>query len=208
MKRRVFLQAGLLGTVGFGNPLISTLINQRPTKDVRTWFRTFCDAFSARCNNSIPPPLQTLVNQSDAYLEAQGFERDRKGLFFTADRQHAFYPMLLRHARAGFTEMAVPVFSLQTDETWKRQAMLSGFQLEALCMATLKMTSETTPLAELLLPAGYQPAEGFTWNTRKGAVTIKTILKDGATQTDIYVYSGDQHVFSDKFCSKHTLKNS
>ncbi|MBL7783844.1 MAG: hypothetical protein JNM22_21590 [Saprospiraceae bacterium] len=208
MKRRVLLQAGLLGTVGFGNPVVSTLISPRPTKDVRIWFRTFCDAFSARCNNQIPPPLQTLVNQSEAYLEPQGFQRSRNGLFLTADGQHAFYPMLMRHARAGITEMAVPLFSLQTDGTWKRQAMLSGFQLEALCMATLKITSETTPLAELLLPAGPQPAEGFTWNTRKGAVTIKTILKDGLAQTDIYVYSGDQYVFSDSFCSKHTLKST
>lgn len=208
MKRRSFLQKGILGTVCLGNPIASTLMANNSAEDIRTWFRTVCDAFSARCRTQIPASLQQLADQSEAYLNNMGYDRDRKGIYFCADGQTGFFPMLLRKARSGMTELAVPVFIRQADNTWKQVLVLNGYQIEALCLASQKIVDEKTPIAELLVPAGIQPVDGFRWNTRSGSVTMMTVLKSGEVQTDMNVYSGNRIVFSERIFSKHTLTST
>ncbi len=209
MKRRFFLQSGTLAIASLGLP--AGAFSQTPSQGVHTWLRDIADAVSARRRPSLSgctTQLTDLIAQTDVFMAGRGYVRESNGAFFCADGNTCFYPLLLRHARAGMTDFLVPVFSRQADGTWKRLAVLTGFQLEGLARAATTLAQQQTPLHEFLLPAGATPAYGDTYDTLRGAVTMKTHLNNGSAQTDITIYSDRQIIFTELYRSQHTLCNT
>ena len=211
MKRRNFLQTGTLGIASLGLPTGVFSIMQQP--GVQNWLRQMADAVSAHRRSDISGYSQQLLNQigqTDAFLAGRGFERENRGAFFCADGNTCFYPLMLRRASANLTDLLVPVFNRQSDGTWKRLAVLTGYQLEALGRAATALAEQQTqtPLHELLLPAGAVPATGDTFSTLRGAITMKTQLQNGSAQTEITIYSGLQIVFTESYRSQHTLSST
>ena len=207
MKRRFFLQTSTLGIAGLGLPAGAfSLVKQH--EGVRAWFRLLVDTAAARHKSNLSghsAQLAELVVQTDAFLDARGFERENSGAFFCAGNNTCFYPLILRRASASLTDFLVPVFHRQPDGAWKRLAVLTGYQLEALGRAATALSEQTIPPHELLLPAGPSPADGSTYQTLRGAVTMKTQLQYGSAQTEITIYSGQQIIFTEKYRSRHTL---
>jgi hypothetical protein len=210
MKRRNFLQTGTFGIASFGLPTAAFSILQQQ-QGVHTWLRQLAEAASARRRSDLsgcPQQLIDLIGQTDVFLAGCGFERESRGTFFCAGGNTCFYPLLLRRASVNLTELLVPVFHRQTDGAWKRLAVLTGYQLEALGRAATALAEQHKSLQELLLPAGAIPATGDTFNTLRGAVTMKTQLKYGSAQTDITIYSGTEIIFTESYRSQHTLSSS
>lgn len=207
MKRRTFLQTSTLGLAGLGLPAgASSLMQQQ--EGIQAWFRQITDAVQARRKSNLsgcPPQLTNLILETDTFLAGRGFEREINGAFFCADGNTCFYPLLLRRATAGLSDFLVPVFNRQPDGAWKRLAVLTGYQLEALGRAASALAEQPIPPHELLLPAGPSPADGSTYQTLRGAVTTKTQLQYGSAQTEITIYSDQQIIFTENYRSRHTL---
>lgn len=208
MKRRKFLHTGALGLLGLGLPAETLLKSQ--TSGVRSWLCQLALDLGARWSFAAgqTPGLGEAIRQTDAFLAARGFERSRTGAFFCENNQTCFYPLALRRASAGLTEFLVPVFHRQTDGSWKRLAVLTSYQIEALYRASAHLSGHGASVAELLLPAGAKPASGSTFFTRGGSVYVETRLHNGAARTAIAVRTGESVVYEDNFEAEHTLRSS
>lgn len=196
-----------MSIAGLGLPAGAFSLLQ-PQEGVQAWMRRIVDAVSARRKSNLsgcPRQLADLILETDTFLAGRGFEREISGAFFCADGNTCFYPLLLRRATAGLNDFLVPVFNRQPDGAWKRLAVLNGYQLEALGRAASALAEQPIPPHELLLPAGPSPADGSTYQTLRGAVTMITHLKYGSAQTEITIYSDRQIIFTENYRSRHTL---
>lgn len=211
MKRRNFLQTGSLGLLSLGLPanVFSLASNRQPC--VQDWLRQLALAVTARRKSGAfgwPQDLKRQIEQTDAFMAGRGFFRESSGAFFCANGATCFYPLLLRRASVNLSELLVPVFNRQPDGSWKRLAVLTSYQLEALDRAAAALADQKTPIHELLLPAGAAPASGSMFSTLHGSVSMVTQLSNGLAQTEIVVREGQNVVFSESFRSQHTLSST
>ncbi len=212
MERRTFVQTGVAGALGFVfqpnvSPLLSPVRN-----DIHLWFNQFCKLIQARRYWS-PRVLTSddlhAKEALDAYFSQRFFQRESNSIYVHsgAKSSYFFYPVYLRHAQVGITDVLLPVFMRQQNQSWQRIGTFTGFQIEAMARAAVALHEQGLNVADLLLPVSVGKPDGaaFQYETRMGSVSISTLVQQKAS-TSIRVQQDDgKPVLEMSFQSQHCL---
>jgi hypothetical protein len=216
MKRRNFVRNAALGALGVSvQPSLAFAAGNTKThiwdwmQHLKELAQTKRRTQAQRSSESFLP----LVEDLNRYFEARGYAPVAgSGFFFAGMLENTcFFPLQLRNARAGATDLLVPMLALNAEGIWYHALTLTGYQLEALHYAAQKLASEALNIADYLLPSSLQVAntgKGPCFNTKTGTFGIETRLEGSQSKTRITVTAGNEIVLSDTFVSKHCLTSS
>ena len=153
-----------------------------------------------------PENFAQLTGVTDQYFAQRGYKGGNETIYFFGEREDwCFYPLFLHHRVFDHPPMVVPVFHYGEDG-WYLVIVLDGFEIEAICRASLALKDrDAAVLQDLLIPTGKAgPYVGSTaYKTREGMVAVKTVHRGGKAQTTCTIVGRDEKVFSETFDSKH-----
>ena len=110
----------------------------------------------------------------------------------------ALFPLYHPHNSMGILDTAIVCFGKNNEGEWTKLKPLSGYDLEALAVATegLLKNNANIDLGDYLLPSCFQNMDnGLCFRTLKGDVFIKTIVSKDASKTKIIVREGEKILF-------------
>jgi hypothetical protein len=216
MKRRTFVRNAAFGALGVGvQPSLAFAAGNTKTH-IWDWMQHLKDLAQTKRRTQSqrsPESFLALVEDLNRYFEARGYAPVAgSGFFFARALENTcFFPLQLRNARAGATDLLVPMLALNAEGKWYHALTLTGYQLEALHYAAQKLDSQALNIPDYLLPNSLQvsnPAKGPCFNTKMGTFGIETRLEGSQSKTRITVIAGNEIVLSDTFNSKHCLTSS
>lgn len=139
--------------------------------------------------------------------EKTGYEPSGNFCYSSSDNLLKMFPMHLHANGAGKIDDVLLCFGKNSNGEWKTLKPLSGFDLEAITVATreLKKGNSSVDLSQYLFPAPIQPFNPYGFETNKGSVSLKTQLCSNQTSTKIVVMEGSNIVFQKEVISQHSL---
>lgn len=138
-----------------------------------------------------------------------GYQPVGSDYYICLHRELALFPLHLRHESIGVLDEVILCFEKNKLGEWVKLKALSGFDLEALTVAatTLEKNNLTFNLCDYLLPHLSRKQESpFCFSTVKGEVSIKTVLSETNSITQVLVKKGSETLFQQQIKSKHTLR--
>ncbi|MBU6340727.1 MAG: hypothetical protein KGS48_04455 [Bacteroidetes bacterium] len=216
MKRRTFVRNATLGALGVGLQPSRVLAAGNARTYVWDWMHHLKDLAQtkrraqASCHSA---SFLLLVTKLNSYFEARGYAPvSGAGYFFAGIQENiCFFPLQLRHSRAGVTDLLVPMLVLNAEGEWSHALTLTGYQLEALHHAALKLGNQALPIADYLLPTSLKCADQTKvphFTTKMGFLEIETRIENNLTKTRISVFAGNKIILTDTFVSRHCLTSS
>lgn len=216
MKRRTFVRNAAVGALGISvQPSFAYGAGNTKTH-IWDWMQHLKDLAQTKRRTQAQhdsASFLALVENLNQYFSARGYAPVAgAGFFFTGTVENTcFFPLQLRNARAGATDLLVPMLALNAAGKWHHALTLTGYQLEALHHAAQKMDAQSLNIADYLLPVSGQVSNQHTspyFNTKMGTLCIETRLVGSQSKTKITVSAGNEIVLSDTFVSKHCLTSS
>lgn len=162
-------------------------------------------------------------NSSDAFLldqslldcykkalinwEKTGYEPSGNLYYNSKDGNLKMFPIHLHIDGAGKLDDVLLCFGKNANGEWKSLKSLSGFDLEAITVATkdLQLSNSNVDLSHYLFPAPAQQLDPYGFTTKRGSVYLKTTLATGQTSTKMIVKEGNNIVYQKEIISKHGL---
>jgi hypothetical protein len=216
MKRRTFVRNAAVGALGVSvQPSFAYGAGNTKTH-IWDWMQHLKDLGQTKRRTQAQhdsASFLALVENLNQYFSARGYAPVAgAGFFFTgAVENTCFFPVQLRNARAGATDLLVPMLALNAEGKWYHALTLTGYQLEALHHAAQKMDAQQFNLADYLLPFSMQVSNQHNspyFNTKMGALCIETRIEGNQSKTQVTVTANNEIVLSDTFISKHCLTSS
>lgn len=152
-----------------------------------------------------PAALQGQIEATNAFLASCGYLSEDASVYFSPNRTHCFYPLVLRRSEAGLLDMLVPVFRVGADGSWQKVTVLTSYQIEALARAAAALSETELPLADLLLPLRLAHDGKSGYESRHGRVRINNRMRKGRAHTTITVQNGRETAYEAAFASQHDL---
>ncbi len=216
MKRRTFVRNAAVGALGVSVQSSFAYGAENTKTHIWDWMQHLKDLAQTKRRTQAQRGSETflsLVEDLNRYFAARGYAPVAgAGFFFTGTFENTcFFPLQLRNARAGATDLLVPMLALNAEGQWYHALTLTGYQLEALHHAAQKLDAQLLNLADYLLPVSVQVSNQYNrphFITKMGTLCIETHIEGSQSKTQVTVKSGNETVFSDTFISKHCLTSS
>lgn len=162
---------------------------------------TFFDAFL------IDQPLYDCYKKSIVSLEKTGYAATGDFCYSSSDGLLKMFPMHLHTDHTGKIDDVLLCFGKDSKGEWKYLKSLSGFDLEAITVAMkdLKIHADEVNLSHYLFPAPIQEFNPYGFNTKKGSVSLQTLLAQEQTSTKIIIKEGSTVVYEKDIVSQHLL---
>ncbi len=211
MKRRTFVQSGVVSAFGLAlQPSVSPL-SILEEHNIHAWLRQFSTLTQSRRFSVLRIASSSDVQQMDVldtYFAKRFFHRENNSVQVISNTEisHLFYPVYLRRATAGLCDILLPVFTRRADQPWQHTGTFTGFQVEALVRAAARLKEQVNTLEGLLLPVYPATTDGafFSYKSQLGSVSISTTVKEKATTT-IRIYRENALLLEETYVSKHCL---
>nr|WP_294782263.1 hypothetical protein [uncultured Flavobacterium sp.] len=151
--------------------------------------------------------LQECYNNSIITWQKNGYEASSDTCYSSADGLLKMFPMHLHTEETGKVDDILMCFGKNSNGEWKSLRSLSGFDLEAIttAMNDLKIHSHEVNLSHYLFPAPTQQFNPYGFDTKRGSVSLQTILTPEQTATKIIIKEGNAIVYQKEVISKHLL---
>ncbi|SFC55623.1 hypothetical protein [Flavobacterium phragmitis] len=211
LKRRNFIKnVGFVGasTLFCGslvaqNTLENFSIPENQEKNILSKFSkvTFFDAFL------LDQSLADCYKKSIASWEKTGYTASGNFCYSSSDGLLKMFPMHLHTETTGKVDDVLLCFGKNSKGEWKSLRSLSGFDLEAItvAMSDLNIYSNDVNLSHYLFPAPSQQLNPYSFDTRKGSVSLQTVLNSEQTTTKIIIKEGNNIVYQKEVISQHSL---
>ncbi|SMO95010.1 hypothetical protein SAMN06265220_11152 [Flavobacterium nitrogenifigens] len=162
---------------------------------------TFFDAFL------LDQSLADCYKKSILNWEKTGYAASGNYCFSSSDGLLKMFPMHLQTETTGKVDNVLLCFGKDLNGDWKSLRSLSGFDLEAITVAMhdLNIYRNEVNLSHYLFPAPTQKLNPYGYDTRKGSVSLQTILAMEQTVTKIIINEGNSIVYQKEIISKHSL---
>lgn len=161
----------------------------------------FFDAFL------LDQPLQDSYKKSIANWEKTGYTATGNFCYSSSDGLLKMFPIHLHTHTTGKVDDVLLCFGKNSNREWKSLRSLSGFDLEAITIAMndLKIHSNEVNLSHYLFPAPVQQLNPYGFETKKGSVSLQTLLAPKKTSTKIIIKEGTTIVYQNEVISQHSL---
>lgn len=157
-----------------------------------------------------------LLNQTllDCYNKAvvkwskTGYESSGNFCYSSQDGLLKMFPMHLHVDSIGKLDNVLLCFGKNPNGEWKTLKPLSGFDLKAITVAMkeLQTQNSTVDLSHYLFPAPVQKqVDSYSFTTKKGSVSLKTIVSKEKTSTNIIVMEGTKIAYQKQMISLNSL---
>lgn len=155
----------------------------------------------------IDQPLYNCYKKSILNWEKTGYAATGNFCYSSSDRLLKMFPIHLHTDQNGKLDNVLLCFGKDTKGEWKVLRSLSGFDLEAITVAMndLKIHADEVNLSHYLFPAPIQEFNPYGFNTKKGSVSLQTLLAQEQTSTKIIVKEGSTIVYEKEIVSQHLL---
>jgi hypothetical protein len=211
LSRRLFLKdAGIISTMAIS---VNYAFSQK------TNHATKFELNSVAFLNKIPSKQYRLEQLNDSELMEQfqlslqkwkntGYETIVNSYYVCQNNRLVLFPLEMSHFSLGLLDTAVLCFGKDKNDKWQQLRSISGFELEALQIATESLLTKkpTVDLAAYLLPSPKNNQNShYLLHTEKGDVCIATKLSPTKTTTNIRIREHGEIIFQTEIVSQHLL---
>ena len=151
------------------------------------------------------PSLLDCYNNAIVNWEKTGYVSSGNYCYSSIDGHLKMFPMHLHTDSTGKIDDVLLCFGKNSNGEWKSLRSLSGFDIEALTVALkdLNIYSNEVNLFDYLFPAPLQQFNPYGFNTKKGSVSLQTLLAQEQTSTKIIIKEGSNIVYQKEVISQH-----
>ena len=151
------------------------------------------------------PSLLGCYNNAIVSWEKTGYVSSGNYCYSSLDGHLKMFPMHLHTDSIGKIDDVLLCFGKNSNGEWKSLRSLSGFDIEALTIALkdLKIYSNEVNLFDYLFPTPLQQFNPYGFNTKKGSVSLQTLLAQEQTSTKIIIKEGSNIVYQKEVISQH-----
>lgn len=211
LRRRNFIKN--VGFVGASTLLCSSLLaqntfnsfsdSQNEEKNILSNFSksTFSETFL------LDQSLFECYKKSIINWEKTGYVSSGNFCYSSQDGHLKMFPMHLHTDTTGKIDDVLLCFGKNAKDEWKSLKSLSGFDLEAITVAMneLQVNNRNVDLSQYLFPAPVQQLNPYSFETKKGSVSLQTLLSSEQTSTKIIIKEGNTIVYQKEVISQHSL---
>ena len=132
--------------------------------------------------------------------QSTGYQAFGSNFYVCQNENVALFPLYHPHNSMGILDRAILCFGKNDRGEWTKLKPLSGYDLEALAVATegLLKNNADIDLGDYLLPSCFQNMDnGLCFKTLKGNVFIKTTVSKEVSKTKIIVREGEKVLFEE-----------
>lgn len=151
------------------------------------------------------PSLLDCYNNAIVNWEKTGYVSSGNYCYSSLDGHLKMFPLHLHTDSIGKIDDVLLCFGKNSNGEWKSLRSLSGFDIEALTVALkdLNIYSNEVNLFDYLFPAPLQQFNPYGFNTKKGSVSLQTLLAQEQTSTKIIIKEGSSIVYQKEVISQH-----
>lgn len=151
------------------------------------------------------PSLLDCYNNAIVNWEKTGYVSSGNYCFSSSDGHLKMFPMHLHTTSTGKIDDVLLCFGKNSNGEWKSLKSLSGFDIEAIteAMKDLKIHSNEVNLSHYLFPDPVPQFNPYGFNTKRGSVSLQTLLAQEQTSTKIIIKEGNTIVYQKEVVSQH-----
>jgi hypothetical protein len=139
------------------------------------------------------PKLFSFYQSSLISWQKSGYEATSNSYYTCMDDGLALFPLQLLHQSLGVLDTVMICFKKDENGDWIQLNSLSGLDLNALAVAAdaLQNSNEQIDLEAYLLPIKSIRGDGHRFETKKGIVSLKTLLSENGLSTEVIVWKNE-----------------